>query len=1386
MEEDGAPSRLAEWRYQLDRLAGQGATSEVWAAADRVSHQTVALKVARSQGDAAILADEAQSLSLAASPRIPRIVGVGRVPPGVPHLVAGAAYLATEWVDGERLERAGKAAEGDFVRLAMAVARDIGEALSHLHQAGVAHGDLKPQNVIVQRRGQAWHATLIDLGFAMAASGDGIRGATPRYLPPEAATGRSRPWMRDVYALGVMLAELVSADVANAADPSEALRHAVLPRPFDRWCAALTAPEPSARPSAAWIAACAAETCGQQASLPGAQARRVRASYLRLRGEDLRRAGRASVVDVRGSVAPWLHEAVAMARQCAALRGEESTGPAVVLEELSGPDRSRWLVALVGAAAADWVLEPALLAMPEARFAATLERLAQRVAPSIWSPRLLASAGAESEIGAAGESPAEADDDLTLALSLSARVVHDRTLALAERRAHAGDLPPVLARLLARQLALRGEVGRAASVLAGATDAETLADRAELARRGGDRASARALAEAAIRQGGPATSRAIGVLVRLLVDEGRAREAVETASASTGPSVEEARALAHLALGEREAALRAVAAGLASASDDEARARLQCVGGMEAHARGDAEAARDWFAKASEHATRAGALVEEATYRTGLAAAAVDAGFVGEALTAASRAVLLWEYLDRPTQAAYALLAQGAAFALVGANLDARRAGERARDRARSGHDERAEAFAWMLLADVSGDGTRELREAATEAWRTLGRRALPDDEVRAGARMLRASGLSDDQVAAYDALAREPGRGNTAACDWWAARASAALAGRTVGRDADIVASALRVVRMPAPVGAKGPAVHAARLLAMRSGDGDAVRLLTAAQAQLASRLIEQAPDQLREHVTSVAWVTALEGWREPGVTGQQARNLESLIRALAARDSLRALLTQVLDALVLWTGVERGLLLLTAPGGQLVVKAARNLARSDLAQAQMELSQTLARRALSTREPVVAVDASGEMSEAHASVHALGLRSVLAVPLIARGEALGVAYLDDRVRRGAFGVEELAWVKLMASVAAVAIADARDQILLRREVRRSRRAQERLSRVLAEREAELDRAKRELEQTRVSGGQRYRYDAIVGRSDPMRAMLDLLDRVTPTMVPVLIQGESGSGKELVARALHQNGPRSQGPFVTENCSAIPETLLESALFGHVRGAFTGADRNRVGLFEAADGGTLFLDEIGDMPMTMQSKLLRVLQDGEVHPVGSTRSRRVDVRVIAATNADLAAAVRAGRFREDLWFRLNVVSVRVPPLRERRDDIPLLVAHMLEVHGAGRHVRVSTGAMDKLVAYDWPGNVRQLENEVRRALVLCDDVIRAEHLTAEVRGLARSGKEMATGLDVRSRVDALERELVREALERTRGNQTKAAQLLGLSRFGLQKMMKRLEIEGR
>jgi two-component system response regulator AtoC len=321
-----------------------------------------------------------------------------------------------------------------------------------------------------------------------------------------------------------------------------------------------------------------------------------------------------------------------------------------------------------------------------------------------------------------------------------------------------------------------------------------------------------------------------------------------------------------------------------------------------------------------------------------------------------------------------------------------------------------------------------------------------------------------------------------------------------------------------------------------------------------------------------------------------------------------------------------------------------------------------------------------------------------------------------------------------------------------------------------------------------------RYRFEGLIGTSPAMRELFQVLEVVAATPSTILITGETGTGKELVARAIHHAGTRRDQRFVAINCGALPETLLEAELFGHVRGAFTGAIGNRQGRLEQAHKGTLFLDEIGTMSPNLQTKLLRVLQEREFERLGDNRTTRIDVRVIAATNSELAKMVREGTFREDLYYRLNVIPIHLPPLRERREDIPLLVQHFLERLGQELEpprtdVTMSQDALRRLMAYEWPGNIRQLENTIERALALgrgrsqIDVAALPEEIQASGQPAAPSALALpAHGLDLDEYVTHVERELIRQSLERTGGNKRQAAALLGLKRTTLVEKLKRLD----
>ncbi len=384
--------------------------------------------------------------------------------------------------------------------------------------------------------------------------------------------------------------------------------------------------------------------------------------------------------------------------------------------------------------------------------------------------------------------------------------------------------------------------------------------------------------------------------------------------------------------------------------------------------------------------------------------------------------------------------------------------------------------------------------------------------------------------------------------------------------------------------------------------------------------------------------------------------------------------------------------------------------------------------------------------------SLRQVEVRSLLAVPMAGRRRLHGVAYFQSGTA-GAFGETDLKTAAAAAGIAGLAFdtADVIDD--LRAENRRLR-------------------------------GLAIEHD-MVGESLAMTQLLSFIERVAPVDSTVLLRGESGTGKELVAHALHSSSPRADGPFVAINCATLSETLLESELFGHERGAFTGAVQRSIGKFEAADGGTLFLDEVGEIPTTVQARLLRVLQERQFQRLGGSRQIEVDVRLIAATHRDLEAAIRDGSFREDLFYRLNVIAFNVPPLRERRADIPLLARHFLRLHGE-RLGRPGSGldpdTLRTLTAYDWPGNIRQLSNAIERAVVLGDgDMIRPEDLPDEL--LERSAGEVPLS-DFQNAIAETKKQLLLGALEQTDGNAAAAARQLGLHPNSFRRLMRQLGLK--
>lgn len=484
---------------------------------------------------------------------------------------------------------------------------------------------------------------------------------------------------------------------------------------------------------------------------------------------------------------------------------------------------------------------------------------------------------------------------------------------------------------------------------------------------------------------------------------------------------------------------------------------------------------------------------------------------------------------------------------------------------------------------------------------------------------------------------------------------------------------------------------------------------------------------------------------------------------------EELDPLLGTIVEEAMRVCGAERGFLVLEE-AGELSFDRALDSVRGDIGEPDLEVSRSIVERALAEGAPLRIGDALDDPAFGGArSVNELRLRSVLCAPFRVRDDLRGVIYVDHRGKPAAFGNQEERLLGLLADQAGLAVR----QRLMHEELKR---ANQRLSRTVAQRDSELESARRALKVAGVA----VPASGIVGSSGAMRAIHEAIARAAPTTLPVLVHGASGTGKELCARAIHAQSPRSGKALVVENCAALPASLIESELFGFRRGAFTGANEDRAGLFERADGSTLFLDEIGELPQDLQAKLLRVLETGEVRRLGDSESRTVDVRLVAATNRDLPTEVEEGRFRADLYYRLDGLSIRMPSLEEHVDDIPELVEHFLRLDEARTGVQrgVDPAVVERLCRRSWPGNVRELANEVARLIVLSAGDLVDPALVREPGPQPRSSSEPARVVPLLQ----LEREAILRALESTGGDKREAAKLLGISRAKIYQRLKAWE----
>jgi transcriptional regulator with GAF, ATPase, and Fis domain len=470
---------------------------------------------------------------------------------------------------------------------------------------------------------------------------------------------------------------------------------------------------------------------------------------------------------------------------------------------------------------------------------------------------------------------------------------------------------------------------------------------------------------------------------------------------------------------------------------------------------------------------------------------------------------------------------------------------------------------------------------------------------------------------------------------------------------------------------------------------------------------------------------------------TALAVTRLAEFAQALGREPALDRALIKLLDSIIEVVKADKGFVLVVE-GGVPEVLAARNFQQQDIEDAVERLSDSIVRRALDTKEPLIVSDAiNDEQFNASESVVNLKLASVMCVPLLLRGEVSGAVYVGNDRLASLFTPRELLLMTSFCSTATLLLEHAKTLDELRAD------------------KAEL--------QSRLDA---QAYGDIIGACEPMRDIFRKIDKVAATNIDVLVTGESGTGKELIARELHRRSPRKNGPFIAINCGAIPENLLESELFGHAKGAFTGAIAARPGKFQAASSGTLFLDEIGEMPAPLQVKLLRALQERAVTRVGETKTEPVDIRIVSATNKDLEAEMNAGRFREDLYYRVNVVHLHLPPLRERGEDAPMLAKFFLARATRELSAKVkgfSRQALNAIRHFRWPGNIRQLENRIKKAVVLAEGPL----ITAE--DLELRPEHLDPILPLAQALENFRNGYINDVLERNGGNRTKTAKDLGV-----------------